>query len=125
MRCTATSSARARAVVRLESVTRPQDRRPPGGVAALFSCSPGEKSYEDAALRHGVFCHFLIEGLKGKADLDTDGLVELEELARYARMRVPDHVKDTFGPDVRQMPVLRGDLRGLPVLVRLDRSARP
>ena len=118
-------NSRSRSVVRLESVTRPQVKKPPGGVAALFSCSEGEKSYEDAELKHGVFCHFLIQGLKGAADLDRDGLVELEELARFAKKRVPDYVKDAFGPEVRQMPVLRGEIRGLPVLVSLARDRAP
>src|SRR5262249_18626620 len=40
---------------------------PPGGVAALFSCSRGEASYESNDLQHGVFFHFVLEGLKGKA----------------------------------------------------------
>ena len=34
-------NARSREVVDLESVTRPQQQKPPGGVAALFSCSAG------------------------------------------------------------------------------------
>ena len=97
-------NSRARAAVSLASVTRPQVRRPPGGVAALFSCSEGEKAFENADLKHGVFAHFLIRGLKGEADLDRDGVVELDELARFAKKRVPDFVKDAYGPDVRHDP---------------------
>ncbi len=40
-----------RASVDLNSVTRPQLQRPPGGVAALFSCSEGERHARE---RHGV-----------------------------------------------------------------------
>lgn len=110
-------NSRARSVVKLESVTRPQQHRPPGGVAALFSCSEGEKSFEHAELKHGVFFHYVIEGLKGKADLDKDGAVDVEELAQYTKRSVPDFVKEQYGFDVRQMPVLRGEISGLATIV--------
>jgi hypothetical protein len=45
---------------------------PPASVAALFSCSEKEVSWEDADLNggHGVFFHYIIEGLKGQADVE-------------------------------------------------------
>ena len=52
---------------RLESVTRPLLPDPPRGVAAIFSCSEGQKSYESDEARHGYFTQALIEGLRGKA----------------------------------------------------------
>ena len=118
-------NARAVDKVKLESVTRPQRKLPPGGVAALFSCSAGEKAYEDADLKHGVFFHFVIEGLQGKADLDKDGQVDLDELVRYTRKKVPDFVRDTFGDDVRQMPELIGKTHGNVALVTLDGNGKP
>ena len=66
-------------MVDLVSVTRPLKKRPPGGVAALFSCSEGQVAYEDDDLKHGVFFHFVIQGLKGKADEESgnrDGKVD-------------------------------------------------
>src|SRR5207244_1283488 len=41
--------------------------RPPRGTAALFSCSSGQRAFETDKLRHGVFFHFVLEGLKGGA----------------------------------------------------------
>jgi formylglycine-generating enzyme required for sulfatase activity len=110
-------NSRARSLVRLESVTRPQQARPPGGVAALFSCSEGEKSFEHVRLKHGVFYHFVIRGLRGEADLNRDGTVGVEELALFTKSNVPEFVKEEYGFDVRQMPVLRGELGGLAALV--------
>ena len=109
--------------IKLESVTRPQKALPPGGVAALFSCSAGEKAYENTELKHGVFFHFVIEGLKGKADLDGDGQVDLDELVRYAKQAVPDFVKDAYGDGVRQMPELVGKTRGLVALAGVPTAA--
>ena len=113
-----------RASVDLESVTRPQLQRPPGGVAALFSCSEGELAYENDTLKHGVFFHFVIEGLRGAADFDKDGQIGLEELTFFAKRRVLDFVRAEYD-GVRQMPVLKGEVGGLPVLVSLNRPKIP
>jgi uncharacterized caspase-like protein len=34
----------------------------------LSSCAPGQISWEDEKLGDGVFTHFLLEGLAGKAE---------------------------------------------------------
>jgi formylglycine-generating enzyme required for sulfatase activity len=80
----------------------------PGSVAALFSCSDGEVAWEDADLGggHGVFFHFVIEGLKGEADSNKDTRVSLLELTEYTQDKVPDFVSNRRGR--RQMPVLLG-----------------
>src|SRR5207248_1169244 len=42
----------------------------PKGMAAMFSCKPGEKAWETSKLGkkgHGVFFHYVIEGLKNEA----------------------------------------------------------
>jgi hypothetical protein len=65
-----TRSARSQPVADLESVTRPQAVEPPGGVSTLFNCSASERAFENDELRHGVFFHFAIEGLKGIAAFD-------------------------------------------------------
>jgi hypothetical protein len=94
----------SRAAGQLESVTRPQELRRPGGVAALFSCSPGERAFEDDGLKHGVFFHHLMEGWKGKAALPGDKAVTLDGLAAYLKREVPEHVKAHMGERHRQMP---------------------
>ena len=118
-----TKNSRSRAEVELESLNRPQVVPPPGGVLAFFSCSEGEKAQEYEELRHGVFFHFVIQGLGGEADLDGDGLISPEELAQFAKRRVRDYVREKNG--VRQMPELRGTSRDLVPLVRLSRPRVP
>jgi formylglycine-generating enzyme required for sulfatase activity len=95
----------------LESATRPQAERPPGGVAALFTCSEGQQSYESPRLKHGVFFHFVIEGLKGKA-ANKKGEVTFDSLASYVKDEVPDQVKDDVGETAKQRPHSVGDLPG-------------
>jgi hypothetical protein len=102
-------------VSKIEREAKPQAIRPPGGVAALFSCSEGQFSYESDDLKHGVFFHFVIEGLKGKAA--NKGKIDLLDLVKYAQDEVPDYVKDRISPRARQIPNLVGDLSGRVTLV--------
>src|SRR5260370_38485705 len=37
---------------------------PRSGVAAFLSCAPGQSSFEHRDLKHGVFFHYVVEGLK-------------------------------------------------------------
>ena len=110
-----------RATADVVSVTRPQSVKPPGGVAALFSCSEGELAFENDTLKHGVFFHFIIQGLRGEADFNKDQEVVLEELSSFTKRRVLDFVRAEYD-GVRQMPVLKGEVGGLPVLASLDRA---
>lgn len=92
------------------------------GVALLLSCGDSELSREDKAWGdgHGVFTHFLLEGLEGKADKVDDGLVTVGDLFDY----VVEKVKEaTYG---KQNPVQHtlGAARELPMMVRGGLRAR-
>ena len=97
--------------IKLASVTRPQAEKPPGGVAALYSCSEGERAFESGKLQQGIFFHFVIEGLKGAA-ANAKGEVTLERLASYVKDEVPDRAKEEYGPKARQLPQLVSNLTG-------------
>lgn len=47
---------------------------------------------------HGVFTHYLLEGLGGAADIDGDGVVKFSEVARYVSARVPAGTGDRQHP---------------------------
>jgi formylglycine-generating enzyme required for sulfatase activity len=100
----------------------PPPPAPPDSVAALFSCSEREVSWEDAGLAggHGVFFHYVIEGLKGQADVDGDHKVSLLELTEYTQKTVSAFVRRKHA--VSQLPRLRGDIG--PVAL-IDVAARP
>ena len=61
------------------------------GVFRLLASRPDENSYEDKKWGggHGVFSYYLLEGLKGKADRDRDGVVRAGELLDYLSESVP------------------------------------
>jgi formylglycine-generating enzyme required for sulfatase activity len=113
-------NSRARAVVSLESVTRPRRVKPPGGVVAFFSCSEGEKAFEHAELKHGVFFHFVIEALRGASVAAEEREVLMPDLEKFVKRRMRDFVREKYG--VRQIPELKGTTRDLVPLVSLDRA---
>ncbi len=105
------------------SVTRPQFAAPPGGVMAFYSCSASQYAYEPEDLQHGVFFHFLIEGLKGQADLDGDGEVIREELEAFVKKRVRSYTAEKLKRE--QWPHLLGESNDQRPLVKLPGSPKP
>jgi hypothetical protein len=59
------------------------------GRIILTASGAGEVSAEDEKLQHGIFTYFLLEGLRGKADTDKDGLVTVDEVYGYVSKHVP------------------------------------
>jgi hypothetical protein len=105
--------------------------RPPRGIAALFSCASGQRAFEMAELGkgHGVFFHFVLEGLRGKAR-DDDGEVNWGRLSEYVTRQVNRQVPKLIGGGARQTPHLVTNLVGeSPVLLRVkpaeERVTRP
>jgi TolB-like protein len=59
------------------------------GFFLLAATKPGEESKEQTALAHGAFTYAVLEGLRGNADTDSDGLLTVSELFAYTARRVP------------------------------------
>ncbi len=74
-----------------------------GGTLLLLSSKAEETSIESNGLRQGVFSHFLIEGLKGKANMDNDDIITVEEAFEYIYTNVRQFTNN------RQSPVIRGN----------------
>lgn len=95
------------------------------GTAILFSCSRGQKAYENEALKHGLFFHFVLKGLRGAA-VNEYGDVTWSGLATY----VQDRVDREFGTLVKadatdkQRPHEVKNLSHNPVLLSAARPAR-
>lgn len=60
-------------------------------LGVFLSCSPGEKSYPSAKLGHGIWTHFLLEALAGRAEraLTRDRWLTDGGLRDYLRQEVP------------------------------------
>jgi hypothetical protein len=66
----------------------------------IFTASEAmEKSFESDKHKSGVFTRFLLDGLKGKADVDSDGIVTAGEIVEYVRKSVIDATKGKQHPN--------------------------
>jgi len=87
------------------------DRVTSGKGRVIISASgANEVSAESDELKQGVFTYYLIEGLKGKADIDRNGLVTVDEAFRF----VSQHVPRATGQE--QHPIKKGTVKGRLVL---------
>ena len=113
--------SKAATEIELEPVGRPQNVKLPGSLTALFSCSAGQQSYEHPELEHGVFFNFVIQGLRGAADVDEDAAVTLSELESYATRNTQSFVRTELGR--QQIPERRGVSRGVVSLGRVSSAS--
>ena len=100
----------------LERLTRSKGR------AIVTASRTNEVSIELPDLGHGIFTYYLIEGLKGAADLNRDGIVSLQELYEYVEQQVTQKSRAIGG---NQHPVMKGELEGPLPLVNVGRGAPP
>lgn len=90
---------------------------PLNGQVVLSSSGPAEASEEWASLAGSLFTHHLIAGLRGEADVDTDGRVTLAEAYGHAWRRT---VAQAAGPG--QHPAFAFDVTGSGELVLSEPS---
>jgi formylglycine-generating enzyme required for sulfatase activity len=88
----------------------------PNKLSVLFSSSAGKQSYESENIRHGVFTHSVLEGLRGEA-ADGDGEVTWLGLANYVMKQVPKEALRMV--EREQEPNLLGNLVRQPVLAKV------
>ena len=85
----------------------------------ISASGPNEVSLELPELGHGVFTYYLLEGLRGKADRNGDGVVTVSELYEYVEEQVERKVREAGG---RQRPIMKGEIEGaLPLSVQRGR----
>jgi formylglycine-generating enzyme required for sulfatase activity len=99
----------------------------PEGVAALFSCKPGQRAFETkkAGGGHGVFFHFVLEGLRGKAGPNDRGEVTWSRLAEYVEENVEVKAREWLGEEAKQVPNEVKNLSGRSPVVLALRNANP
>jgi hypothetical protein len=81
-----------------------------GGTAIITSSKKDEVSLEYSGMRHGVFSHYLINGLKGEANTNKDQFISVEELFNFIYLNVRNHTNNTQTPSIygdydKDMPI--------------------
>ena len=94
----------------LERLTRSKGR------AIITASRPSEVSIELPEFGHGIFTYYLVQGLKGAADLNKDGIITVQELYEYVEQQVSVKSRSVGG---NQHPVMKGEMEGALPLVRV------
>jgi len=94
----------------LERLTRSKGR------AIVTASRTSEVSIELPELGHGIFTYYLVNGLKGAADLNRDGIISLQELYEYVEQQVSTKSRAVGG---NQHPVMKGELEGVLPLAKV------
>ena len=83
------------------------------GRIIITASSASEVSKESDDLKHGYFTYYLLKGLKGAADVDEDGFIDVNEISSYLNREVPE------ATDQKQHPVKKGEAEGQVVIGRV------
>jgi uncharacterized caspase-like protein len=85
------------------------------GRVIITASGPNEVALELDELGHGLFTYYILEGLRGKADRNGDGIVTVSELYEYVEDQVDRAARRAGG---RQQPLMKGELEGsLPISI--------
>ena len=68
------------------------------GIVMFTASAAGEVSQEFPDLGHGVFTYYLLEGMKGEADLNNDYTVTINELMQYVEDQVKRKTRGAQNP---------------------------
>ncbi len=68
------------------------------GIVVFTASAAGEVSQEFPELGHGVFTHYVLEGMKGEADFNNDYTVTINELMQYVEEQVKRKTKGAQNP---------------------------
>ncbi|MEW6207551.1 MAG: tetratricopeptide repeat protein [Acidobacteriota bacterium] len=101
--------------------TQMQQTEPPTAIV-FYSCKIGERAYENADLKHGVFTYFILRGIRDLA-ARPDGRVEAGMLAAYLRENVREWAAE-YGQKIKypveQTPsMVATEVRGPMFVVRM------
>lgn len=85
------------------------------GFAALSSCKIGQLAYDYPEKNHGVFSYYLMEGLRGSADRDRDGIITVPDANNYVARKLHEW---SLANQVQQDPTFDYNVSGDFIFVR-------
>jgi hypothetical protein len=88
------------------------------GRVVITASGPDESAQESADFGHGVFTYYLLDGLRGAADLSGDGEIDVHEVYRYVSDKVSRTTRGKQNPKLKEPDLVgrillgRGAARG-------------
>jgi formylglycine-generating enzyme required for sulfatase activity len=104
------------------SVSEEARPKPTRGMGVMFSCKASEQAHETDKLNpkrgHGIFFHFLLEGLRGNAAANEEGDLTWNSLSDYVTRNVTRESPKIIGSGGQQTPETQAAFLGeSPVLL--------
>lgn len=101
--------------------------RDSGSCVGLLAASPGERSFESATLRHGVWRHHLLEAFTGKTRMGVakDGTLTAAGLQAFLADAVPRTVLRAYESPQDQTPLLFGEANAGAIVAELGNVLGP
>ncbi|MEA2092039.1 MAG: hypothetical protein U9O83_06710, partial [Campylobacterota bacterium] len=91
---------------------------PDGSGRVIITASrPNERSFEVDTFGHGIFTYYLLDALKGSADMNRNNNITLHELYTYLEERVSEKAQDIGGA---QHPMMIGTFQGNFIRLKTD-----
>jgi hypothetical protein len=72
------------------------------GRVVLTASGPEEAAQESSDFAHGVFTYYLLDGLRGAADLSGEGEIDVHEIYRYVSEKVSRTTKGRQNPKLKE-----------------------
>jgi uncharacterized caspase-like protein len=89
-------------------------------VVTLASSAADEKSQIWEEKQQSLFSYWLNQGLKGHADTDGDGAVDIDELYKYVSRNVTRTAESRFSRPQTPVRIVRSGVHDVPAVVRLQ-----
>lgn len=90
--------------IKIKAVPPDNNKR---NIAIMLSSDGDQVSFEAGALKQGVFAHFLMKGLSGSADKNSDNLITMSEIYYFVRDNTYTYVRENMRKT--QTPILFGN----------------
>jgi formylglycine-generating enzyme required for sulfatase activity len=95
------------------------------GLITLASCQKKQLSREWKEKKQGLFTYYLAEGLGGKADKDSDGIVDSDEIYKYVFDNVPLTAQRKLNSVQTPVRIIGEDVVGIFGLARVSVKPAP
>ena len=89
------------------------------GVVTLASCKANEKSLIWDDKQQSLFSYWFNQGLRGHADRDSNGAVDIDELYKFVERRVRNTAEARFRRPQTPVRIVRTGVTGVPNVVKL------
>lgn len=95
--------------------------------SVFLSCFPGEKSFQSAQTKHGIWALHILNAINGKDDaaIGKDEVITNVSLSKFLSAKIPQYITKTMFINERQSPYAVVDLTNATSLIAFESDEEP